>query len=339
MKVMRPLTRANVLAKVNQFDIFNCYCTPFTKLNKSFRSELRDDKRPTCSICKVGDKLVYRDFAIVERSMDCFNYIQEKYSVNFSQALEMINQDFNLGLISFVKLVYSPKATITRTDFDISTVPEYIVEIRVKIRDWSSADKDYWNGKYDLHRSTLELFGVHPLQGFFINGRYTGCGSNVYGYYNGRMLDGREAWKIYHPFGEKSEKWRSNCLDGTMQGWDQLPATGDLCIITKSLKDVMVLYQLGIPAVAPQAESNNLDTEKVNELKTRFKNVLILYDNDAPGKKAAEKFSEEFNIPAVYMPEGTKDASDFVELYGVDVLNAYIQDIYELYSNNSQLGS
>lgn len=332
---MRPLTRANVLAKVNQFDIFNCYCAPFTKLYKPFRSELREDKRPTCSICKVGGKLIYRDFAVVRRSLDCFSYIQEKYSVDFNQALEMINQDFNLGLMSFVRLNYQRQTNVQCTEFDINSIPEYVVEIRVKTREWSSADKEYWNGRYDLHRATLELFEVFPLQGFFINGRYTGCGSNVYGYYNGRMPDGREAWKIYQPNSPKSEKWRSNCSDGSMQGWKQLPETGDLCIITKSLKDVMVLYQLGIAAVAPQAESNSLDIEKIKELKARFKDVVLLYDNDEPGIKAAEKISEEFNLPMFFMPEGTKDASDFVELYGSEVLNAYIHEIYESYSNNS----
>ncbi len=335
---VRPLTKANVLDKVNQFEIFSCYCGPFIKLQKMFKSELRDDKNPTCSITKRGERLLYKDFAMPDTSLDCFNYIEQKYNVTFLQALEMINQDFKLNLISDVRLTNARSVTAKRIPFNLEDIPDQAIDIKVCIRGWEVSDKEYWNGKYMLGSSTLDFFRVYPLSGYFINGQYTRCGSNVYGYYFGKLEDGREAWKIYQPYADKFSKWRSNCTEHVIQGWDQLCESGDLCILTKSLKDTMVLWELGIPAVAPQAESNAISPELVEELKQRFKCVLLLYDNDAPGIKAAEKIAEQHDLPVFYMPEFSKDASDFVELYGTEELLYYVTEHYETHCNNPTLG-
>jgi len=337
MEIRKPLSKANVLDKVNQFDIFSCYCTPFKQLYKPFKSELREDRRPTCSICKVGDTLIYRDFA--ERgTMDCFSYIMLKYSINFLQALEMVNQDFNLKLMSTIVLNNSRNVIPRQTNFDINEVPEQVFNIRVCLRKWTLEDKKYWKDKYNISSKSLEKFGVYPLQGFFINNQYTRCGSNVYGYYFGKLSDNREAWKIYQPFAHKDLKWRSNCPEDVIQGWNQLPDKGEHLIITKSLKDVITLYQIGIPAIAPQAESNKINPKITEELRQRFTKITLLYDNDEPGIKAAEQLAEEHDLPVLYMPEGTKDASDFVELYGTNALNEYLFN-NGIHSNNSRMGS
>lgn len=337
MVVRKPLTRANVLEKVTQFDVFNSYCSPFVKLYKTFKSELRVDKSPTCSICRVGEKLIYKDFA-ESKTRDCFDYIQEKYQISFIQALEMINRDFNLNLLSTVSLT-NERVVAQISNFDIMEVPEQVVDIRVCTRNWSIYDKEFWNDRFDITSATLKKFKIFPLSGFYINGTYTQCGSNVYGYYFGSLPDGREAWKIYQPYASKDLKWRSNCPEGVIQGWEQLPETGDVVIITKSLKDVALLSQLDYPAVAPQAESNTISPDLVTSLKKRYTHILLLYDNDTPGIAAANKIAGEHNLPMFFMPEGSKDASDFVELYGSDNLLEYITETYEIYSNNPQLGS
>jgi len=336
MVVRKPLTKANVLEKVTQFNIFNSYCTPFVKLYKTFKSELRIDKNPTCSICRVGEKLIYKDFA-ENKTRDCFAYIQEKYSVSFIQALEMINRDFNLDLLSTVVL-HNERVVAKISDYDIMEVPEQVVDIRVCIRNLSIDDKEFWNDRFDITSATLEKFRIYPLSGFFINGTYTRCGSNVYGFFFGKLPDGREAWKIYQPYAVKDLKWRSNCPESIIQGWSQLPPTGDIVIITKSLKDVVLLTQLGYPAVAPQAESNTISPDLVTELRKRYTHIMLLYDNDAPGIAAANRIAANHNIPLFFMPEGTKDATDFAELYGSDELLEYITETYETYSNNPQLG-
>lgn len=50
-----------------------------------------------------------------------------------------------------------------------------------------------------------------------------------------------------------------------------LPESGDILIITKALKDVMVLYEYGIPAIAPCSENLFITEAQYNHLKERFK--------------------------------------------------------------------
>lgn len=68
-----------------------------------------------------------------------------------------------------------------------------------------------------------------------------------------------------------------------------LPKDGDYVIVTKSLKDVMVFHEFGIPAIAPISENCYLTDAQHNKLLKRFKHVVLVYDNDKPGRQATLK--------------------------------------------------
>ena len=53
----------------------------------------------------------------------------------------------------------------------------------------------------------------------------------------------------------------------------------DYIVITKSLKDVMCLYEYGIPSIAPCSENEFLSEAQYNRIKNKFKHVILLYDN------------------------------------------------------------
>ena len=98
-----------------------------------------------------------------------------------------------------------------------------------------------------------------------------------------------------------------------IQGWEQLPESGDLLIITKSYKDVMLLYEYNIPAIAPNGEYVIISEEVINSLKKRFKNIFILFDNDLAGVKNSHKYKKAYNdIPIIFLKRKySKDISDF----------------------------
>ena len=64
--------------------------------------------------------------------------------------------------------------------------------------------------------------------------------------------------KLYRPFANKWFKWRTNMSGGILEGWDELPETGNMVIITSSKKDVMSLYAAGFTAIATRSESSLL---------------------------------------------------------------------------------
>lgn len=106
----------------------------------------------------------------------------------------------------------------------------------------------------------------------------------------------------------------------------QLPRKGKLCIITSSIKDVMVFKQHGFPAICFNGESYgiNKDSESgktvastINILKKRYSYLLLFLDNDDPGVKASIKLQQMHHVPYTVSPaKELKDISDYQKKYG-----------------------
>jgi len=326
MRIRKEVAKDNILAKITSYDIFKKYVSGFDKVGVSFCSELRVDKNPTCKIIKLDAGLFYKDYA-KPGVMDCFEYIKQKYTVNFQEALEMINLDFNLDLIPRKRLIYTPTESQTY-DIDENQFTKAPTEIRVVVKDWDELDKRYWHDRYSLSTSDLNFYKVFPLKAFWINTTFIACSDPCYGYYFGVAEDGRQIWKIYRPYGGDF-KWLSNCSSDIYQGYDQLPWVGEKLIITKSCKDVIVLNKIGYPAIAPQSEAAVIEYDFFKNLNNKFSDIRILYDNDAAGIEGAERLSKELNIPHFFLPQGTKDASDYVEKYSLEELSNYIETCWK----------
>ena len=117
----------------------------------------------------------------------------------------------------------------------------------------------------------------------------------------------------------KTYRFLSNTGKNFIQGSKQLPDTGDLLVITKSMKDVMALYEFGIPAIAPCSEVLFISKQQLKKLKERFKHIIVMYDNDLPGISNMVKFKKQ-NPEAIYhwIPRAykAKDITDFYKKYG-----------------------
>ena len=109
----------------------------------------------------------------------------------------------------------------------------------------------------------------------------------------------------------------SNWPASMIQGIKQLPKNGNYIIITKSLKDVMSLFEFGIPAIAPNTENIFLTEKQYEKLKLRFNDIYLLYDRDLPGVTAAQKIRKQFSDIKVLLMPGSKDFSDYVKKYGI----------------------
>lgn len=107
-------------------------------------------------------------------------------------------------------------------------------------------------------------------------------------------------------------KWINNYPSDVIGGLGQIPNTGDLLIITKSLKDVMCLDDLGYNSICPQSESYNFTEKFMKELKDRFKKVIVFYDYDEAGLERASLVSNKFNISKINTGTSKyKDISDY----------------------------
>lgn len=315
----RELSYKNVFEKISSYDVFKYYIKEFDDVGYKFCSELRQDSSPTCSIFKVGDTLLYKDFGTGE-CLNCVHYVQKRYNLEYFEALQVINVDFNLKLGS---LDYSnAKPTLDyygvhNASVDVSKIKSRETVIEVQIRKWNKdVDKRFWKDKYSISVADLKRYNIQPLNYIWINGSMINVDVCTYGYYLGKEFD-RDLWKIYSPY-SKSMKWTSNVPKDIIQGDEQLPETGDKLYITSSLKDVIVLYKLGLSAVAPSSENTAIQVDKIKEYKSRFKELVLFNDNDEPGIDASKTLSKVYGCEYIHIPTAykEKDPSDFVKNHG-----------------------
>jgi len=306
------LCTEKILEKISAYDIFKYYCTVFKNVKEKFCSELRGDKNPSASIIEWKSSLLYKDFGYPEHTFDCFGYIMAKYSCGFYDALLIIDNDFNLNLASRKSEINFTMGYVGYKS-NIKIQPKQETIIRKRRRKWAKEDKEFWS-KYFITKKTLIKFDVEPIDYYWINLQRFKCDKMTYVYTIG------DKYKIYAPYSEY--KWASNTNTDSIQGWDQLPATGDVLIITSSLKDVMCLYELGFFAIAFQSEVLMPKEEIILELKRRFANIIIFYDNDFDkeentGQTMANKICSLYSVQNIFLePEfETKDISDFVKTY------------------------
>ena len=278
-----------------------------------FKSPLRSDKTPTCAFFKNSQgKLMMKDFGNGFCG-DFVNVVMEKFGVSFVEALKIIANDFGIATYTHYtrnapKIDYS-NAVLEKTES---------ANIRVEIQDFTDKQLRWW-GDFGITADTLRKFRVFSCKNVFLNNAFFAnyeLGGPMYGYYGGKK-DGAELWRIYRP-GKRKYKFISNWTKYMLQGAHMLPETGDVLVISKALKDAMLLYEYGIPAVAPCSENQFLHENQIRALKKRFKHIVVFYDNDLAGISSMNKLKRKYpEFSYVWLPRGTcKDLSDYRKIYG-----------------------
>lgn len=314
-KVLDELSLDALLNHITEYDIYSYYLGSKFEVGKIMSSPFRQDLKPSFGIFKSngGDALLWKDQATGE----CGNVItfvkKLKEIYHTSQVIKVIWDEVKCGRLS-----------LTTKGIDITEKYKSVKHIiSVKRRNFSETDDVYW-GKYDVDRDTLKHYNVYPISFFWINDiqqpfKYT-KDSPMYAY---KIFD---KFKIYRPLSElKKDKWRTNCSNIDLQGYEQLPYKGKLLIITKSLKDVMVLYELGYHSVAVQAENDNLNKDIYKDLSTRFNRIVVFFDNDKPGFEASVKLCNKYNLERISIDSSLwdlykiKDISDYISIFPTKV--------------------
>ena len=307
-----PLTKEAILQKVSEESIFEHYGVPIKK--GLFCSKLRQDHKPTVGLYRnKRGRLIMKDFGS-DFSGDCFAYVMALFNVSYYMALQIVANDF--GLINRTDLKLN-KAKIQPTGTKFEEQKSAVIQIQT--REFKQLELDWW-ARYGITKNTLEKFRVYPVDAVWLNGNlfYTNTADQpVFGYYGG-IKDDTELWRIYWPK-RTVVRFISNWKATYIQGAWMLPKTGgDFLVITKSLKDVMALYEFGIPAIAPCSENLFLTEAQYNKVKSKFKHIYLLYDLDLPGIRAAKKIKNDFpDIRVLLTPWGSaKDFSDYRKKFG-----------------------
>lgn len=309
------ITKSEILKYITELQILERYCSNYKSLDSSFKSEFYNDKNPSCRIIISSTGIpYYKDYGNGDY-FTAFDYVSKKYATNYHETCNIIANDFGLKRTN---LNVTPQLLLAN---DTPKLVKAKSNIQVIVKPFSLTDYEYWN-QYNISLTTLQFFNVKAVSHVYLNKKDK---HYVFEYKNNQPLysyrfykNNTEYLKIYNPYSiNKEGKWLTNVGSDCLQGYDQLPESGDILLITKSLKDVMVFYEMGYSAVGLQAETNKLSKKSYNEFVKRFKRVILVLDRDDQGYTSTGDFLLEYDIEFFFIDK-EKDISDYVKKYNLE---------------------
>jgi hypothetical protein len=300
----RPTYRMSVaFREVSEVELVRHYLG-VKKIPSLINSPLRQDSKPSFSIYRGRRGIKFFDFATGDKG-SIYDLLMIMFNKNFKEVMDMINQDFH------TKIYTHP--TYQKNGKTEGIVEESTVDIKVAARDWMPHDIEYWES-FGISQKWLKYADVYPISHKVVyknNERYV-FKADKYAYVFVEFKEQHTTLKIYQPFNKKY-KWCNKHDRSVISLWTKVPKSGDKLCVCSSLKDALCLWSnLGIPSIAIQGEGYSMSNTAINNLKSRFKEVYILLDNDKAGLQNAEKLAKETGFINVVLPpfEGGKDISD-----------------------------
>lgn len=313
------MTREDILSRATELDIYEAYLGKI-KVGQIYNSPLRKDENPSFGLfySKRTGQLLFKDLA----TGDCGN-VFKFVSMYTGLKSTAVNKDIiaKLNLTNSTRFV-SSKPKIKSHECEISVVRQ----------PFSDKDLAYWL-QFGITHDTLIKYNVSPITYYLNNGivkwKYEED-NPMYAYkvYN--------HFKIYRPLSKtKKDKWRNSLTIDDIQGYKQLPKSGEVCIITKSLKDVMCLYEMGIPAISSSCETTFISDIALERILKRFKRVYICFDRDHTGIRNMRLQSLKTHLRGILVHKRfkAKDISDAVKKNGFETIKTWLYETLEKEKN------
>lgn len=303
----RATNYSMIYDEVSQLEIASAYLG-IDRIPKLINSPLRKDGHASFGIYMGPEnKVFYKDFATGE-SGDMVKLLTKLWNTDSYGVAERIYKDFNGK--------EKPKANLKR----IYVKDKSNVLIDVRVREWEKHDLEYWES-YGISKEWLDYAEVYPISHKFIVTTYGPCvfSADKYAYAFVERKDNKVSIKIYQPYNTDGFKWTSKNDGSVISLWTKIPQTGDKLVICSSLKDSLCFWaNTGIPCIAMQGEGFKMKDKVIQELKSRFRNIYVLYDNDPAGIRYGEQMSEMTGFTNLVLPqfEGGKDVSDLYKAVG-----------------------
>lgn len=312
------LTKEMVHQYVSDVDIYSKYIDAEIKIGAVILSPLRKEKNASFGFFKGrSGEICFKDYLL--GAGDCFKFVQMKFNLTYFEAISKIAIDFEIPGNYICKSFSKTENNFNHNQQSREQLLNDIKTLKLgkNRREWQLHDIVFWE-QFGISIGTLRKFRVEPVSHYHINN--TIIVADKYAYCFTELKDGVETYKFYQPFNEKY-KWINGHNDSVWQGWDFLPNKGDDLIITKSLKDVMSIYEItGLPAISLQSETVTPKRHIFEELNERFQVCYLLYDNDFEkevnwGQTFANKLAQDLGLINLCIKDEykSKDFSDLVK--------------------------
>lgn len=321
------LTLVDLLEVVSEFDILSYYFNVST-IPCVINSPIRKDNKPSLGLySKDGIKIYYKDFS-EHNSGGTFDLMSSYFGLNFSDTIEKIYRDMKCNTS---KVIHSIKKTgyLTKCSYSKSS------KVEVRVRNWRKHDLEYWK-TFGISLKWLKFGNIYPISHILITKSdiTSIISAEKYAYAYAEFKDDIPTLKIYQPYSLKY-KWSCKHDSSVWDLWKQLPKKGNNLIITSSRKDALCIWaNTGIPSCSLQGEGYLPKPHIIEQLKSRFTNIFILYDNDFKseinhGRELGSNIAAMFKLIQIEIPDEylSKDPSDLYKNKGRDTLIKVINQL------------
>lgn len=318
-----PDTKESLLRVVSQEAIIEKILGLKVEPGTRITSPVRQDSHPSCEwFYTQAGKLMLIDHAAGKR-YDCFDLVGMRMGLGYNQTIrylgEVLQDGFNPAAAASLQI-----RSTAKSHFQTEIAP-------------LSPDDLRWLDKFGILPTTAQRFRIHSVRYLRVNGR------EVYGWrrhdpavgtFFGFDSAGNEKWKI-HFYGRGKDQVRFMGNTNRIIGYVQLPAKGPVLILSKSVKDVALLSQYGLPAIAMQGEGVLPYPYIIESLKRRFDLIVSWYDFDATGIRSANKLRKLAGIQPILLTNGrfgsvdykAKDITDHYAIHGKEKTSQLIASI------------
>lgn len=315
----------DLLNKVDDYTIYSYYLGSF-KPGKLMNSPLRsDDKVPSFAIFKSKTgALLFKDHGNGEAG-NALKFIRLYKGIKTREELEK-------ELLKIVRKT-NPNLSV-RSNTYTKLVGSNATDIGIVRQPFTDTDKQYWK-QFHISIDTLKRFNVFSIKYFLCNRVVRGTYKEDNPMYAYKVYN---KFKIYRPLASKYTKWRTNLTNRHVQGLAELPQEGgNLLIITKSLKDVMCLSEMGFSAIAASSETTFIPEDILQSLRSKWNHIVILYDRDKTGMLKARSYSKQYKFDAIFVHKRfkAKDISDAVRDNGFYPVKEWLIKTTKIYDRDS----
>lgn len=320
-KVKRYYTLEQILQTSSEYDILRRYIGHDFNWGKHIESPFRRDDNPSFTITNSGGFTYFKDWADDGVEGNIVEFLKRVFpGKDYGDILSQVAEDMGTRFME-----HSIKRGVKEPP------KRELAVIQVTKRRFDTADLEYWKSYYQTSRD-LEENDVYAVKSYRVNGnmQYLPVTEMCFGYlfqHNGDYF-----WKIYRPFAaDKKDKWRYSGPNDHIHGLGNIKGSGK-AIITKSLKDYMVMRKLMNRVASTQSEAkecfNNATLNYLNSTVGDPKDIFVNFDSDEPGVKASRNVSEAYgfnhvNVPKEWAP--IKDFADLAKVHGLKCVENYLK--------------
>lgn len=320
----RLASRKLILERVDEYTLYCFYLDQDEiKIKQPILSPIprKDNKQERNASFVIYPTRFYEDleFAWNDRALNIsgniFHLIKLIYRLNtFEQVYNLIATDFDLGVGSELR---ADKICL------YARPPLINSKIRIHSVDFTQTGEQYWE-RLHINQQVRQKYIATQIDHYWSYAEqqcpYT-CKDPTFAYQLGGY------YQIYSPLAPKNEKFRNDLPPSYFLGYLQLARNGDVLVIDKSMKDVMVCDVMNFPAVAGKSETTEIPEKFMLELRDRFRRIFLCLDPDEAGYRQTEVYVAKYPWLEPRFLKEAKDKSDLITTVGFDRAETIIKQL------------